>query len=81
MMRAGLCNGGRVVEGKGGCPWNLCIPPEKVGGIFTPPHAPDSPSFQCFPASIINGADAADVTEKDRERSDILLSHLPSFYK
>lgn len=61
---------GRVVEGKreAARPWNLCIPPEKVGGIFTPPQAPDSPSFQCFPGSIINCAEAAGVREKERER-------------
>lgn len=78
-MRTGTGGGLWKERGSGGRPWNLCIPPEKVGGIFTPPQAPDSPSSQSLPASIINRAAAAGVREKDGERNNILLSHLPSF--
>jgi len=44
-----------------------------------PPHPPPPPSSQCLPASIVNcAAAAAGGREEDGERSDALLSHLPS---
>lgn len=38
----GAKDGGGLWEERlcGGHPWNLCIPPEKVGGVFTPPQPP-----------------------------------------
>lgn len=63
-------------RGSGGRLWNLCIPPEKVGGILFYP-----PPSHFLPTSIIKCTAAAGVKERRSEKNDALLSHLLSLNK
>lgn len=63
-------------RGSGGRLWNLCIPPEKVGGV---PFL--SPPSHFLPTSIIKCTAAAGVKERQSKKNDALLSHLLSLNK